>query len=207
MSDEMALMVDGLTKMWAATSGLRPVTFNVAAGELVVVRGRSGSGKSTLLALLAGWCSPDAGTIRYSTGADPLEWRNVAVVPQVLALVPELTARENVDEALHGSGATRAARAERVRAALELLDLMELADRPPTDTSMGQQQRTAVARCVVAQPKVILADEPTSHQDAQHATTVIAALRAAARAGSGLIVASHAEEVIAAADQVIDLDL
>ena len=84
---------------------------------------------------------------------------------------------------------------------------MELADRPPADTSMGQQQRTAVARCVVAQPKVILADEPTSHQDAQHATTVIAALRAAAQAGSGLIVASHAEEVIAAADQVIDLDL
>jgi len=202
-----ALSVDHVTKLWVADSGLRPVSFAVAAGELAVVRGRSGSGKSTLLALVAGWCRQDSGTITYPAAGDADRWRHVAVVPQTLALVPELTIRENIDEALSDSGLSRSERAERVHSTLTMLDLMELADRPPNDTSMGQQQRAAVARCVVARPAVILADEPTSHQDAQHAETVIAALRSAARQGSALLVASHAEEVVAAADQVIDLDL
>lgn len=202
-----AVTVDGLTKMWTFTSGLRPVTFSVSPGELLVVRGRSGSGKSTLLALLAGWCTADAGTIAFADGRDSVNWGTVAIVPQTLALVPELTVRENIAEALHTSGWSRAERADRVQHSLDLLDLADLADRPPADTSMGQQQRAAVARCVAARPAVILADEPTSHQDAQHALTVIAALQASAAAGSALVVASHAGEVVAAADQVIDLDV
>ena len=84
-----------LTKMWSPTAGLRPVSLTVAAGEMVVVRGRSGSGKSTLLALLAGLCRPDGGSARVAgaapTGDTP--WAKVALVPQVLGMAVELSIR------------------------------------------------------------------------------------------------------------------
>ena len=89
---------------------------------------------------------------------------------------------------------------------LEALDLDPLAGRPATESSLGQQQRLAVARAVVAQPVVLLTDEPTSHQDADHARMVLAALRTCAAAGSAVIVASHDEAVRDVADRVVDLD-
>lgn len=237
----VALSMTGLAKWWDEHSGLRPVTLEVAAGELVVVRGRSGSGKSTLLAIVAGWCPPDTGEVRVggvvaSTpsrpvgtgrepgGPGPMSWREVAIVPQVLALVPELTLVENVTEALTETrtpnlalesrvptrrSTARAGSVEAVSVgeALERLDLVGLADRFPAEVSMGQQQRASVARAVVAGARVVLADEPTSHQDPHHATAVVGVLRAAAVRGSAVLVASHDPAVVAAADRVIDLTL
>jgi len=196
--------VRGLAKRWGPSSGLHPVTFAVAAGELVVVRGRSGSGKSTLLAVLAGWCVPDggvaaiAGTERAATArARIVPWAEVAVVPQVLALVPELTVRENLQEACTDRNL--------VADLLDALDLLGVADRPPTQASMGQQQRAAVGRAAAARPVALLADEPTSHQDAEHGAAVVQVLRAAAGAGSAVLVASHDPDIAAAADLVVDL--
>lgn len=208
---EVVLVVRDLEKWWDTESGLRPVSLTMRAGEVVVVRGRSGSGKSTLLAVLAGWCPPDGGAFEL-TGADaPGEWSTVAVVPQVLALVPELTVRENIAEALLGRSTGARSRPDRatVRARVEpLLDdlgLSEFADRPPADTSMGQQQRAAVARAVVVTPVLLLADEPTSHQDPAHVEQVVAALLAAAARGAAVLIASHDEVVSAAAHRVIEL--
>ena len=183
----------------------------VAAGALAVVRGRSGSGKSTLLAVVAGWCPPDAGTVRidgHQVSAADLarsSWQRVAVVPQVLALVPELTVSENVEVA--ATGRSRRDRRSRAGAVLERLDLSALADRFPGEVSMGQQQRVAVARAVIAAPAVVLADEPTSHQDPDHAAVVIAALLGCAAEGSAVLVASHDEQVARAASQIIELEL
>jgi putative ABC transport system ATP-binding protein len=205
------LGVDGVAKWWASECGLRPVSFEIAAGELAVVRGRSGSGKSTLLAVVAGWCPPDAGTVRID-GHDVspaalarTSWNHVAVVPQVLALVPELTLSENLGVA--ATGRSRRDRRSLADTFLERLDLSALADRFPAEVSMGQQQRAAVARAVIAAPAVVLADEPTSHQDPDHAAVVIAALLACAADGGAVLVASHDQQVAQAASQIIELQL
>ena len=110
-----------LTKMWSPTAGLRPVSLTVAAGEMVVVRGRSGSGKSTLLALLAGLCRPDGGSARVAgaapTGDTP--WAKVALVPQVLGMAVELSIRENIMLSMQAMIDRRAARELRVRAGFD----------------------------------------------------------------------------------------
>ena len=132
-------------------------------------------------------------------------WNRVAVVPQVLALVPELTLGENLDVAV--GDRSRRDRRSPARTVLERLDLSALADRFPAEVSMGQQQRAAVARAVIATPAVVLADEPTSHQDPDHAAMVIAALLACAVDGAAVLVASHDEQVARAASRIIELQL
>ncbi len=191
----------GLTKMWTATAGLRPVSFTVEPGELVVVRGRSGSGKSTLLALLAGLCAPDAGEAVVA-GASPgpaTPWARVALVPQVLGLAIELTIRENITDAAAERSVTR------LDGLLDRLDLRGFADRGIDQVSMGQQQRTAVARALVQVPSVLLVDEPTSYQDGDHAQATVAELRSAAADGCAVLVATHDEAVVAAAHRVLEL--
>lgn len=200
------LLASGVSKRWGESIGLAPVDVEVAAGELVVVRGRSGSGKSTLLAMFAGWVRPDTGTAlvdgRPPSADDP--WSTLAVVPQVLALAAELSVEENVADVLGVAGAQGQARA-RVGDVLAQLGLATLAERTIREVSMGQQQRAAVARAVAAAPRAILADEPTSFQDAGHAGAVVDALRTTAHAGTAVLVATHDPLVIAAADRVIVL--
>lgn len=193
---------DALSKMWSADAGLRPVSFTVAAGELVVVRGRSGSGKSTLLAVLAGLCVPDSGAASVAGHAPHPDapWSRLAIVPQVLGLAPELTIEENVTDAIGGRRAGVA-----LGDLFERLDLAALADRGLDQVSMGQQQRAAVARAVAVVPKVLLVDEPTSYQDGRHAEAVVAELRRAAAAGAAVLAATHDELVTAAADRVLEL--
>ncbi len=200
--------VDAVGKRWGASSGLDPVSLVLSAGRLVVVKGRSGSGKSTLLAILAGWCEPDSGTV---SRAGPLAstwttWQGTAVVPQVLGNVAEMTVAENIELPLRLAGQTRTAIAADVVDVAARLDLGEQLDRTPSEISVGQQQRLAVARAVVVRPTLILADEPTSHQDVDHAAMVIAALRHACDTGAAVLIASHDPTVVATADEVIDLD-
>ncbi len=206
---DVLVAVDGVEKHWDATSGLRALTLEVRTHELVVVRGRSGTGKSTLLSILAGWCAPDRGEVTWGPpfeGCDVTAWDQVAVVPQVLALMGELSARENLEIALRGCGVSRDSAAERTNEVLESLLLTELAARPPGETSMGQRQRTALARALVVDPKLLLADEPTSHQDAASARRVVEVLRLRAEIGGGVLVATHDEALVAAADRVVTLD-
>jgi putative ABC transport system ATP-binding protein len=206
---DILVAVDAIEKHWDATSGLRALTLEVRKRELVVVQGRSGTGKSTLLAILAGWCPLDRGELAWGEafdGCDVTAWNQVAVVPQVLALMGELSARENVEIALRGCGVTGDAAVERADEVLDSLMLTELARRPPAETSLGQRQRTALARAVVVEPKLLLADEPTSHQDAASARRVVEVLRLRAEVGGGVLVATHDELIVAAADRVITLD-
>ena len=199
------LAVRGVEKRWGDAVGLRAVTFDVEAGAMVAVRGRSGSGKSTLLAVLAGWCRPDGGEVLFDGAVVDLAaqpWTRVAVVPQVLALVNELTVRENVALALADTLPAR-----RLDDVLVALDLVDIERRFPEEVSMGQQQRAAVGRAIVGSPVLVLADEPTSHQDRDHAIAVVAALRDAGRQGSAVVVASHDPAVVESADHVIDLDV
>lgn len=183
------------------------VDLSIAAGEVVVLTGPSGSGKTTLLQMLAGFQAPDDGTVQWvgKTGAVP-GWDVVAVVPQSLGLLAELTAAENVAMPLLARGTPPAEAAARALAALQSLGADHLADRLVGEASLGQQQRVAVARALVVNPVVLLADEPTSHQDGHHADVVLAAVRAAAEAGSACIVAGHDPRLLGAADRVVHLE-
>jgi ABC-type lipoprotein export system ATPase subunit len=199
-----------LAKRWSDEAGLKPITFSLASHELIVVRGRSGSGKSTLLALLAGWVLPDAGQLQrlgpwVANGMDRT-WQGTAILPQVLAPIAELTMTENVAMPLRLAGSSWPAARQRARAILEELDLADEADRAATDSSLGQQQRMALGRAAVINPVVLLADEPTSHQDAGHIATVLGLVRSVVAAGTCAVLASHDPAVAAIADRVLDLD-
>jgi putative ABC transport system ATP-binding protein len=179
-------------------------TVDLASAEVAALLGRSGSGKSTLLAMLSGLACPDGGELRYELlAADPRElaWRELAFLPQRFGLLPELTVRENVEFPARLAGADADA-----QGLLERLGLDELADRPPQETSIGQQQRTALARALVLRPAVLLADEPTSHQDAGWRDAVWRLLVEAADSGTSCLVATHEEEIARYANRVWEVE-
>ena len=166
------------------------VSLALREGELAALVGSSGSGKTTALNLLAGWERPDAGSV-VIPGTD---WDELAVVPQRFGLLSELTVRENVEYPARLAGRLDEARPW-VDELLETLALAELGSRFPYETSIGQQQRSALARALVLHPRVLLADEPTGHQDAASALAVARALRAAAETGTACLVATHDREL------------
>jgi putative ABC transport system ATP-binding protein len=189
------------SRLWDGEAGLHTIDLDVDHGQMVVVRGRSGSGKSTLLALVAGVCAPGTGRVLVLGQAPRLDmpWLDLALVPQVLALSTELSIEENVADCGQRVGS------DAVRRSMDTLDVVELARRTIDEVSMGQQQRVAVARAAVADPKVLLADEPTSFQDDAHTEIVVRALRSAADRGAAVLVATHDDWVANAADRVVEL--
>ncbi len=168
---------------------LRDVDLQARAGEIVGIVGRSGSGKTTLLNVIAGWEEPDDGAIRAPGGGAP-GWSDIAFLPQRLGLMDELSIRENVEypARLAGDLIERRGLAESL---LERLGLAGLARRYPTEVSLGEQQRTALARAVVSGPSLLIADEPTGHQDAGWAERIFGVLAEAAAAGSCCLIATH----------------
>jgi putative ABC transport system ATP-binding protein len=185
---------------------LREANVELGRGEVGAVLGRSGSGKSTLLTLLGGWQRPDAGEIRYELSSpqpEDLRWRELAIMPQRFGLLPELTVRENVEYPVRLAGSDGFARVEEL---LERFGLAELAGRVPAETSIGQQQRAALARALSLTPAVLLADEPTSHQDAGWRDAVWELIHQAAFEGTTCFVATHEERVAGYATRVWTID-
>jgi putative ABC transport system ATP-binding protein len=192
---EPVIVLDRLTKRYASATVVDNASLDVRAGELAVLLGRSGSGKSTLLMAAGDWLKPDEGVVR-TPGA---HWHETAHLAQRFGLLPELSVAENVGLPLRLRGAGDDTRVSEV---LERLGLAELAARLPGETSIGQQQRTALARAVVDHPAALLADEPTSHQDAGSAALVWRALEAACAEGTACLVATHDEAAALHADRV-----
>lgn len=179
---------------------VRDASLELGRGEIGALLGRSGSGKSTLLMLLAGFQRPDGGTIEHGI-ARGLPWDELAFLPQRFGLLPELSVRENVQLPARIGGVLEKRR-DRAAALLARLGLDALADRGPQETSIGQQQRAALARALVLEPAVLLADEPTSHQDAGWRDAVWELLVDAAEAGTACLVATHEEEIARYATRV-----
>ncbi|MFC7483826.1 ATP-binding cassette domain-containing protein [Luedemannella flava] len=183
---------------------------DVPLGELTVVRGRSGSGKSTLLRVLAGLVRPDAGDVTVAgvdlrgldrAGLAALRRAHLAFVGQSAALVETLSVAENLTFAAQ----VRAARADGADDRLAELGLAALRDRPVGVLSGGERQRVAVARALCARPAIAVLDEPTSRQDEANAERVVSALRAAAAAGTAVVVATHDPLLVDAADRTLTL--
>jgi putative ABC transport system ATP-binding protein/lipoprotein-releasing system ATP-binding protein len=178
----------------AATVALAPTDCQIDQGDRIALVGPSGSGKSTLLHLIAGLDTPTHGEVTWpAIGArDDLQPGRVAVIFQGPSLMPALTVGENVALPLVLDGMSDADARPRAADALELLDLLELADKLPEEISGGQAQRVAVARSLAGEPVLILADEPTGQLDSANGAIVIDVLLAVAEyAGAALVVATH----------------
>jgi len=198
-------------------TALDDVSLELYAGELTVAAGPSGSGKTTLLSIVAGFERVDAGQVSFHaplpTDRPPaaLSWRHVAFVPQALALIEELTARENIDiparlDPAAAALATAAPGGEwSADQIMERLEIAHLAGRYPSLTSGGEQQRIAIGRAVRLRPPLLLGDEPTGHQDRERIDLVLDVLRQYAYADRAVLISSHDEAVIAAADRVVTL--
>lgn len=189
------------------------LSFTAAPGELVVLLGPSGSGKSTLLSCLGGMLSPTSGSIKLNdidvTGShkkhlDDYRKHHVGFVFQGFNLIPSLNARENVAVPLIVSKVC--SRSEALTRADELLERVGLGDRgkhKPSQLSGGQQQRVAVARGLVTNPALLIADEPTANLDHIQAEAVVGLFRELRSQGRVIVVSTHDSRLIPVADRVV----
>lgn len=218
MSGEAILRLNQVSRRHGAGEAqvlaLDAVDLQVNAGELVAVMGPSGSGKSTLLNLAGGLDRPDTGSVTINgvdlatlgaSGLAQLRRRTMGFVFQDLNLIPSLTALENVTLPLELDGIrVKAARGPGLDA-LRQVGIEELADRFPEEMSGGQQQRAAIARALVGERRLVLADEPTGALDSISGEVVLSVLRERCDAGAAGLLVTHEARHAAWADRVVFL--
>ena len=210
------IRLDSVTKVYSTGSlevaALRGVSLTIDAGEYVSVMGPSGSGKSTLMHILGCLDVPTGGRYWLSgedvsgmdeTALAQVRNRHIGFVFQQFNLLPTMTAWRNVELPLVYAGVSRADRRERAMEALERVGLGDRVHHRPGELSGGQQQRVAVARALVSEPSLILADEPTGALDSTSAADVMGLLSELHRAGRTLVVITHDPDVAAAASRIV----
>jgi putative ABC transport system ATP-binding protein len=196
------------------TAALDDVSLEVKPGEFLAIMGPSGCGKSTLLNILGLIDSPTSGAYWFRgediarCSEEELTLRRragVGFVFQSFNLIDDLNVTENVEVALLYVGVPRAERRERIAAALERVDLAHRARHMPKQLSGGQQQRVAVARALVANPKLILADEPTGNLDTANGEAVMEMLTRIMNGGTTIVMVTHSEEHAKRAHRVVNM--
>jgi putative ABC transport system ATP-binding protein len=217
----MALIeIENVTKVYSKGSQdvpvLRGLNLVVEAGEFVALMGPSGSGKTTLLNLIAGIDRATSGVIRIAgteisrlsrTKLAAWRARNVGYIFQLYNLIPVLTAYENVELPLLLHALTRSERRKRVEIALDAVGLLDRYDHYPRQLSGGQEQRVAIARALVADPTILVADEPTGDLDAEMADTTLSLLkRLNDEMGKTLVMVTHDPHAAAAAKRLVRLE-
>jgi ABC-type lipoprotein export system ATPase subunit len=193
---------------------LQDVSFEAARGSFTAIVGPSGSGKSTLLAILAGLDRPTSGRVLYD-GENIAVWRekrlcawrrrNASFVFQTWELIPSLTAMENVCMVLAPTKVWSSVIRRRASLLLRRVGLADKAHDFPPRLSGGEQQRIALARAVVSEPRILFADEPTGNIDADASRVILELLREQANGGTTIVLVSHDERIAACADQVLHL--
>ena len=214
-----ALAGRGLTRVFPTPSGevhaVVDVDVEVRPGELLVVRGRSGAGKTTLLNLLGGLDRPTSGSVwlgeRELTAmtedeALAVRRQELAFIFQSFGLIPVLSAAENVEVPLRLLRTDPGERDDRVAAALERVGLADHANQRPHELSGGEQQRVGIARALVTEPTILLADEPTGQLDSQTAGTIMDLLHELVHErGLAAVVSTHDPLLMRQADRVVEL--
>ena len=212
------LKLDHISKTYRTTevetAALDDVSLEVKAGEFLAIMGPSGCGKSTLLNILGLIDSPTSGSYWFRgedvarCSEEELTLRRragVGFVFQSFNLIDDLNVAENVEVALLYVGVPSAERRERVAAALERVDLAHRARHMPKQLSGGQQQRVAVARALVANPELILADEPTGNLDTANGEAVMDMLTRIMKGGTTIVMVTHSEEHAKRAHRIVHM--
>jgi putative ABC transport system ATP-binding protein len=206
---DVVLRARGLGKAFGVGSGRRQVLgsvdLTVARGEIVAVAGRSGSGKTTLLTIAAGLEPPDGGSIWVRGGDEHPErssWSDVALLPQSLGLLDELTVLENIELPARLG---RLPDPDDPAEVMAQLGVDHLASRFPDEISLGEQQRVALARAAIVRPGLLLADEPISHQNQAWAEGMMTFLEVLAARGTACLLATHNEIAFESARRVLEL--
>jgi putative ABC transport system ATP-binding protein len=221
MSTETAPAVEAIDvsrTYGSAGHGLRAldrVSLTISRGEVVAVMGPSGSGKSTLLFLLGGLDTPDGGVVRLNgvdwqtlSGRDRATFlrRTCGFVVQGLALLPQATSAENVEVPLLLDGVDQGERSRRVADALDRVGLTGRSAQLPDELSGGEQQRVSIARALVHEPAVVLADEPTGSLDSATAQAITRLLVDSARErNAAVVLVTHDPAVAQHADRIVTL--
>jgi putative ABC transport system ATP-binding protein len=205
LDPERVLSLTGVQKTYGhgdeVVHAHRDVSIHADAGEVVGLVGRSGSGKTTLLNVAARWERPVSGQVVGPAGQ---AWSDIAVLPQRLGLMEELSAQENIEYPARSAGVLDERR-DLIEDLIIALGLSALRARYPRETSLGEQQRTALARALVLGPKLLIADEPTGHQDAGWAARIMRILRDAAGAGCCCVIATHDRSLTDQLDRSLEM--
>jgi len=217
-SADPLIKLDGLTKVFytdeVETHALAGIHLKIEKGEYVAISGPSGCGKSTLLSILGLLDSPTEGT--YVLNAKPVQNldlgerarirnREIGFIFQSFNLIGDLTVFENVELPLTYRGMKASERKERVNQALERVGMAHRSKHLPSQLSGGQQQRVAVARALVGQPSILLADEPTGNLDSKNGDAVMELLRDLHRQGSTICMVTHDPRFARHADRTVHL--
>jgi putative ABC transport system ATP-binding protein len=217
-SADPLIKLDGLTKVFytdeVETHALAGIHLTIEKGEYVAISGPSGCGKSTLLSILGLLDSPTEGTYVLNTKSVQnldlgerarIRNREIGFIFQSFNLIGDLTVFENVELPLTYRGMKASERKERVNQALERVGMGHRAKHLPSQLSGGQQQRVAVARALVGQPSILLADEPTGHLDSKNGDAVMELLRDLHRQGSTICMVTHDPRFARHADRTVHL--
>jgi lipoprotein-releasing system ATP-binding protein len=206
------IVLENVTKAYPSggtkpVTAVRQVSLEIPRGAFLVVTGRSGSGKTTLLNLVAGLTRPTAGRVLF----EDADWqalpdrtqslirnRKIGFVFQFPSLLPSLTALDNVAlPAIFGSGRTNAAAYDRARVLLQSLDLADKFGAYPRQLSAGQQQRLVIARALLNEPAILLADEPTSNLDEETELEMLDLLKKLhVNTGVSIVLVTHSAQLV-----------
>ena len=210
------LQLEDVTKLYrtgeVVVEALRSVSFAVAQGEYVAIMGESGSGKTTLLGILGCLDRPTSGSYRLvgtemsslpESRRARVRRQRIGFVFQAYNLLPRATAYKNVELPLVYAGLGARERRPRVLDALAAVGLADRADHHPNQLSGGQQQRVGIARALVAQPSVVLADEPTGNLDSASAEDILAILDRLHDDGRTIVVVTHSHEVARRSSRIL----
>ncbi len=206
---------EDIVRTYPGTHGVlavRGASLSLAPRDFVALMGPSGSGKTTFIGALSGLDAPDEGEVRWKgrpiqrmsrTDRTDLRRRGMGVIFQSFGLLPTLSAVENVELPLRVNGAALDEARERASGWLERLDLADRVDNRTFELSAGQQQRVAVARALIAEPEVVLADEPIAEVDTENADLILAALWDVVGRGGAVLAATHNPEALRYANRVV----